>query len=70
MGEGFGHFGLAVNDVAATVEAVRAAGGKVRRSKVNQHGILIIIDDGFGLFVIDGVNRSGECHISNGNAAV
>ena len=31
MGDGFGHFGLAVNDVYATAAAVKAAGGRVTR---------------------------------------
>jgi lactoylglutathione lyase len=30
IGEGFGHFGLAVEDVFKTVDSVKAAGGKVR----------------------------------------
>ncbi|KAL6629531.1 hypothetical protein ACP70R_029296 [Stipagrostis hirtigluma subsp. patula] len=31
IGEGFGHFGIAVEDVAKTVELIRAKGGKVTR---------------------------------------
>jgi lactoylglutathione lyase len=31
LGDGFGHFGLAVNDVRATAEGVKAAGGRVTR---------------------------------------
>ncbi|GJN19583.1 hypothetical protein PR202_gb06872 [Eleusine coracana subsp. coracana] len=31
IGEGFGHFGIAVDDVAKTVELIRAKGGKVTR---------------------------------------
>lgn len=62
VGEGFGHFGLAVNDVAATVEKVRENGGKVTREAGPVKGgstVIAFVEDPTG-YKWELIQRPGE----------
>lgn len=62
LGTGFGHFGLAVNDVCATVDAVKAAGGKVSREPGPVKGgstTIAFVDDPTG-YKWEIIGREGE----------
>lgn len=62
LGEGFGHFGVATSDVAAIVDKVKAAGGKVSREPGPVKGgktVIAFVDDPTG-YKFELIQREGE----------
>eukprot|EP00887_Chlorella_sp_A99_P003381 scaffold7.g3381.t1 len=62
LGEGFGHFGLAVNDAYKTVEQVKAKGGKVTREAGPVKGgstVIAFVEDPTG-YKWELITRQGE----------